>query len=903
VRRAWLAIVVAACGGTAPGHGPDAGAPAVDATTARPDASPDAAPVETIVHRCVHTIGGPLDDDALAVAADGDGSTVVAGRFRGTAVFAGAALQTALGDADGFVARFAPDCSLVWVTPAGGAGADVAFTQLAVGARGAIFVAGSLDGAASFGATTLDATGGLVVASLDDDTGAFRQAIVVGTAAPGGLAALDDAVYVAGVTGASAGFVARLDASLSQAWSIDLPLAPAALAADGDGFALAGAFAGTITLGAGRRTTTLVSDFRADCGGVCSDPADRSLDPIALRVGGDGALVWARAAHGGGVDVADAVAVDLDGDVAVGGSFGGVTTGAPGTLRFGGVPGTLGTTGSDADVDAFVASWTHDGDFRFALSSGTDAADAADAVAYALDGTLVVAGAEGPDGFATALAPDGTALWNESGTQLAARAIDVFADGTASVAGSIAGDGAWDGIDLTSAGDRDAFWLTIGPPAAPLRVPPIACLRAEGGPDIDQALAVAADSDGSFLVFGSSLGASALGFGEPGEVDLDDSEFLARFRADCSLAWAVPMQARGQAWGEASLTVGPEGITLARPFAGTASVGGTTFGSSGPGDDGLLARFDADGGLVWVRHLVASAPVTHLAHAISGGQIYAAITYGDAAALVGLDGTGQLLWTDASSGSGALDWARVAPAPDGGAYFTASALGHVTIGGQPLGGDCVPDGCVVIARFGATGAPSWIEHTSGQGSPIARAIAASSTGRLLLGGQISPDGGVSRACVAFGALPPVCAGPYADAFLAAYGPDGGAQLAVAAATGDAWEGVQSIAATPDGGAIVAGVFGGPFGDPGAVGATELENLGGYDVFIARFDATGAAVWARPAGGPTSYDGASVALSPDGSVVAAGRFAGAAVFDLGEPDVLELRSDGPYDDAFVARYAP
>ena len=116
-----------------------------------------------------------------------------------------------------------------------------------------------------------------------------------------------------------------------------------------------------------------------------------------------------------------------------------------------------------------------------------------------------------------------------------------------------------------------------------------------------------------------------------------------------------------------------------------------------------------------------------------------------------------------------------------------------------------------------------------------------------------------------------------------------------------------IAALPDGSSVVTGSFVGTavFG-AGEAGEVDLVDAGGGDIFVAKYDATGALAWAKRAGGvaaPGGFGdvGKSVAAMADGSVVVTGYFWDVATFGQGEPGEVTISSGGSGWDVFVARY--
>jgi hypothetical protein len=99
--------------------------------------------------------GGTDFDDGLGITTDFRGNSFVTGRFFGTATFgADEANQTELastGFEDVFVAKYAPDGTLVWARSAGGTSSDEG-VGIARDRRGNSYVIGGFENTATFGA-------------------------------------------------------------------------------------------------------------------------------------------------------------------------------------------------------------------------------------------------------------------------------------------------------------------------------------------------------------------------------------------------------------------------------------------------------------------------------------------------------------------------------------------------------------------------------------------------------------------------------------------------------------------------------------------------------------------------------------------------------------------------------
>ncbi len=111
--------------------------------------------------------------------------------------------------------------------------------------------------------------------------------------------------------------------------------------------------------------------------------------------------------------------------------------------------------------------------------------------------------------------------------------------------------------------------------------------------------------------------------------------------------------------------------------------------------------------------------------------------------------------------------------------------------------------------------------------------------------------------------------------------------------------VSAVKLDASGNIYVTGFFNGTADfDPGA-GVVNLVSAGGDDVFIASYDASGNYVYAKSMGGSGTDDGNSLDVDADGNIVVTGFFNGTADFDPGAV-TANLTSQGG-NDIFIARY--
>ena len=113
--------------------------------------------------------------------------------------------------------------------------------------------------------------------------------------------------------------------------------------------------------------------------------------------------------------------------------------------------------------------------------------------------------------------------------------------------------------------------------------------------------------------------------------------------------------------------------------------------------------------------------------------------------------------------------------------------------------------------------------------------------------------------------------------------------------------VRDVGVTQDGAAYVAGDFtGGSVMQGPRAAPTPRPNAGRIDGFVARFGANGAYEWGHGLGSPENDFATTVAVTPDGSVLVAGGFAGSVDFAPAAPADRREASAGAL---FVTRLGP
>jgi hypothetical protein len=322
--------------------------------------------------------------------------------------------------------------------------------------------------------------------------------------------------------------------------------------------------------------------------------------------------------------------------------------------------------------------------------------------------------------------------------------------------------------------------------------------------------------------------------------------------ADNSWAWATKIGPQGYDYGSAVAAYTDGSVYVTGSFTGTATFGSTTLTSSTGLPDMFLAKYDSNGSVLWAKNAGATMNAVGRSVAVlADGSVYVTggfagkATFGSTTLtfvggtdifLVKYDSDGNAVWARrAGSEWSGEEGKSVAVLADGSAYVTGSFTGSAMFGSKTL-------------------------TAVGQAS--------------LYGGE--------------------------DVFLAKYDNDGNVLWATSAGgTGD--EQGRSVAVLADGSAYVTGSFGtGQFGnsfggDSVAFGTTTLVSAS-YDIFLAKFDANGAVLWAKSAGGDGDDAGNSVAILADGSAYVTGAIAnGDALF--GSTTITAASGT----DIFLAKY--
>lgn len=202
-----------------------------------------------------------------------------------------------------------------------------------------------------------------------------------------------------------------------------------------------------------------------------------------------------------------------------------------------------------------------------------------------------------------------------------------------------------------------------------------------------------------------------------------------------------------------------------------------------------------------------------------------------------------------------------------------------------------------IAKYAPSGAFLWAKSMGGTGSENGRGIAVDGNGNAYVIGQFAVAGADFNPGGPGGAL--TSAGSN-DAFLVKYD-SSGAFLWAKNMGGTGNDNANAVAVDGNGNVYVTGVFpvaGANFNIGGTGGA--LSSAGSNDVFVAKYDPSGAFLWAKNMGGTGSDNGNALAVDGNGNVYVTGHFPVAgANFNIGGTGGALTSAGGI--DGFVAKY--
>ncbi len=355
--------------------------------------------------------------------------------------------------------------------------------------------------------------------------------------------------------------------------------------------------------------------------------------------------------------------------------------------------------------------------------------------------------------------------------------------------------------------------------------------RSSGSTTADIAEAIAFDPDGNVYITGYFTNTINLGGSTLSSLGAEDV-FVAKYDAAGTHQWSLRAGGTGTDWG-ASITVdSANNVFVGGDFEGTAVFPGGVLVSAGSSDM-FIMKLTVAGGAQWTQR------------------------YGSTTTEEGWNVT-------TSTGSGDI-------------FVSGIFSGTTNVGGANLVSAGGFD--IFLARYDKFGTHIWSQRFGGTGTDGAPGIAVDAAGNITTSGYFSGT-------VSFGGANLVSAGGI-DAFIARHNGSGVHQWSRGFGS-TAGDNALGLALDGDGNVRVAGHFSGSV----SFGGTTLVSAGSADVFLARYDATGAHQWSQRYGGTGTDIAQSLATDASGRMYVVGyyssfglNFGGGSLPNAGSVDVF------------------
>ena len=450
--------------------------------------------------------GGSFSDKGNDIAVDGYGNIYVVGNFEDTALFGAGTLYSVVlvsaGSSDIFLAKYAPDSTLLWAQSAGGLGFDIG-VGIAVDTSVNVVITGFFGGTAIFG----QGQPGMVAL-----TGAGSSDIFIAEYAGDGTV-----LWAESAGGSEDDYGEDIDIDLNN------------------DIIVTGSFSNIATFGSGQV-------------GAISLSSKGYKNIFLAKYGSDGTLLWAIKAGGANFDYGYGVASDMDNHVFITGQFSAIATFG------GGQPDSVNLTCSGT-LDIFVAKYSSSGTFLWAEGEGGPDWDDGSAISVDPWGNVIVTGGfigtttfdggQVPavifnsygynDMFLAKYTSDGILIWVQRGGGGGfdyGKGMGVDSLGNILVTGNFSisarfGEGQAGDTTITGEDSMEVFLAMYNSNGMLLWAMGI------NGPDYEYGYGVSIGKANEFLITGNFQGTLTFASGQPGEITLtsagSEDVFIAKF--------------------------------------------------------------------------------------------------------------------------------------------------------------------------------------------------------------------------------------------------------------------------------------------------------------------------------------------------------------------------------------
>lgn len=325
---------------------------------------------------------------------------------------------------------------------------------------------------------------------------------------------------------------------------------------------------------------------------------------------------------------------------------------------------------------------------------------------------------------------------------------------------------------------------------------------------------------------------------------------------------------------------GSGNAVLVGSISGTADFGGGVLTTSGATDI-FITKVNAAGKHVWSKLLanpqaesLAAAAIDPTGNILVAGDFDGVIfTDTDKLTSVGggdvlvakLDPAGFVLWAKGYGDAQYQHATGIAADGSGNAFVTGEFEGSIDLGGGPLGSEGKAD--VFLTKLDPTGGHLWSKRFGDNADQYAAAVAVNAAGNVAVTGSFQGAVDFGSGSLNSTAI---------DIYLAKFDSSGTPAWSKRFGT-SGYNAGTSLAMDNAGNTVLTGTFFGAVDFGNGV----LTTAGDSDIFVAKFDPSGATLWSKhfgDASGKYGSRGKSIAVDPAGDVIVTGTFEG--TIDLG-----------------------
>lgn len=456
--------------------------------------------------------------------------------------------------------------------------------------------------------------------------------------------------------------------------------------------------------------------------------------------------------------------------------------------------------------------------------------------------------------------------------------------------------------------------------------------RNTGGVDDELAQGVITDLSGNVYVVGS-YNSSTIQFGNTTALINNSGGFyndlyIVKYNSQGTVLWSRGIGGTDDEFASSITCDANANIYVTGYYNSPTIQFGNTPTITNTGTDNIfIAKYDSSGNAIWSRSAgstfagyfyYGSSSITCDANAnlYITGSFSSTIQFGNTPALTNTgtdnvfiakyDSSGNAIWSRSAIGN-ASDYAYgIACDANANIYITGNfSSTNTQFGSTPA---LVNNGFdnVFLAKYDSTGNAIWARSAAGNASDESRGVVTDASGNIYIAGMFGSTS------IQFGNTPILLNNSWGYfAFIAKYDALGNAIWSRSSVgvslNGVPWDETYSIAADPTG-IYVAGYFGSDtiqFGNtPPLANDTNASPIGS-DIFVAKYDTSGNAVWSQRAGGGAWDEARGIAADINGNVYVAGIISSDTTQFGTNPPLINNGYSGSNNwfiyDMFIAKY--